>query len=81
MNVEKMMGDGMKYTNNKQIHEAIKDECRSQGKTLAEIAKALGMLPQTFNGVLTKKHVAFDDVQRIADALDCDLYFGLVRRQ
>lgn len=74
------MGDNMRYTDNKQIREAIKEECRNQGKSLADIARALGMLPQTLNGVFEKKHIAFDDVLRMADALDCDFYFGLVKR-
>ena len=81
MNGEKTMGDEMKYTDNKQIREVIKAECRNQGKTLVDIAKALGMMPQTLNSVFDKKHIAFDDVMRMADALGCDLYFGLVKRQ
>lgn len=81
MNEEKTMGDGMKYTDNKQIREVIKAECRDQGKTLVDIARALGMMPQTLNSVFDKKHIAFDDVMRMADALGCDLYFGLVKRQ
>lgn len=81
MNIEKTMGKDMKYTDNNQIRKVIKDECRDQDVSLAEIARKLGMLPQTLNGVLTKKHISFDDVQRIADVLGCDLYFGLVKRQ
>ena len=81
MNGEKDMGDNMKYTDNKQIRDVIKDECRSQGKSLADIARALGMMPQTLNSVFDKKHIAFDDVMRMADVLGCDLYFGLVKRQ
>ena len=74
------MGDAMKYTDNKQIRDVIKDECRSQGKSLADVARSLDMLPQTLNGIFLKQHIAFDDVKRLADALGCDLYFGLVKK-
>lgn len=74
------MGDEMKYTDNKQIREMVRMECLRQNVSLAEIARRLGMLPQSLNGILGKKHISFDDVQRIADVLGCDLYFGLVKR-
>ena len=70
----------MKFTDNKQIREMVKAECQSQGKSLSDIARSLGMIPQTLNGIFNKKHIAFDDIQRIADVLGCDLYFGLVKR-
>jgi transcriptional regulator with XRE-family HTH domain len=80
MNEEKTMGDEMKYTDNKQIREMVRMECLRQNVSLAEIARRLGMIPQSLNGVLGKKHISLDDVQRIADALDCDLYIGIVKR-
>ena len=76
----KEVGYGMKYTDNKQIREAVKAECRNQGKTMADIAKELGMMPQTLNNIFLKKNTSFNDIRRIADALGCDLYFGLVKR-
>ena len=75
------MGDVMKYTENKQIRDMIKAECRSQGKSLADLSRSLGILPQQLNDIFAKKHIAFDDVKRFADALGCDLYFGLVKRE
>ena len=76
----KEVGYGMKYTDNKQIREAVKAECRNQGKSLAYVARSLGILPQSLNDIFSKQHITFDDVQRIADTLDCDLYFGIVKR-
>ena len=74
-------GDAMKYTDNKQIRDVIKEECRNQGKTLSDIARSLGILPQSLNDIFNKQHIAFDDVKRLADVLGCDLYFGLVKRE
>lgn len=70
----------MKYENNKSVRDAVKEECKRQGKTLSGLARDMDILPQQINDLFQKKHITFDDLARLADALHCDLFFGLVKR-
>ena len=69
----------MKYTNNKDIRDAIKEECKRQGKTLSALARDMDILPQQLNDLFQKKHITFDDAARLASGLRCGLYFAFVQ--
>lgn len=66
------------YTDNEDIRREIRSAAAAQGKTLADIARALGIRPQSLNDMIRKQHVGFDDVARIADTLGLVLRFELV---
>ena len=43
----------------------------------AEAARRIGISPQRFYGIMHKQHLTVDDLQLIADGLDCYLAIGL----
>lgn len=66
------------YTNNEDIRREIRAAAAAQGKTLADIARSLGIKPQSLNDMIRKQHIGFDDVARIADTIGLVLRFELV---
>lgn len=50
-------------------HEEIKKTIARSGKTKREIAKAMGISPQTLNSRLSAKSISVDTLERIAEAL------------
>lgn len=51
------------------IHEEIKKTIARSGKTKREVAKAMGISPQTLNTRLSAKSISVDTLERIAEAL------------
>lgn len=50
-------------------HEEIKKTIARSGKTQREVAKAMGISPQTLNTRLSAKSISVDTLERIAEAL------------
>lgn len=50
-------------------HEEIKKTIARSGKTKREVAKAMGISPQTLNTRLSAKSISVDTLERIAEAL------------
>lgn len=66
-----------KYIDNAQIRKLIKTQTIMQDTTITEIAHKLNTSQQNVSNTLVKKHITFDDIQRICDAMDCDLYLDI----
>lgn len=66
------------YTDNEDIRREIRSAAAAQGKTLADIARSLGIRPQSLNDMIRKQHIGFDDVARIADTIGLVIRFELV---
>ena len=50
-------------------HEEIQKTIARSGKTKREVAKAMGVSPQTLNTRLSAKSISVDTLERIAEAL------------
>jgi transcriptional regulator with XRE-family HTH domain len=50
-------------------HEEIKKTIARSGKTKREVAKVMGISPQTLNTRLSAKSISVDTLERIAEAL------------
>lgn len=70
----------IKYIDNTELKKEIKKTIIDNNYTQKEIADKLGMLPQTYNTLINKKNFSFADMQRICDAMGCDLYIDIVAR-
>lgn len=69
----------MLYSDKSDIKKAIKEAARLQHITLAELARRIGKSPQEVNDILTrKKNISFQDVQRLAGAMNCLLIFDII---
>ncbi len=71
----------IKYIDNTELKKEIKKTIIDNNYTQKEIADKLGMLPQTYNTLINKKNFSFADMQRICDAMGCDLYIDIVARE
>lgn len=71
----------IKYIDNTELKKEIKKTIIDNNYTQKEIADRLGMLPQTYNTLINKKNFSFADMQRICDAMGCDLYIDVVPRE
>lgn len=71
----------IKYIDNAELKKEIKKTIIDNNYTQKEIADRLGMLPQTYNTLINKKNFSFADMQRICDAMGCDLYIDIVARK
>jgi transcriptional regulator with XRE-family HTH domain len=47
----------------------------------AELARKMGVSPQNLNNKLKKGYFTIDDLQKVADAMDCDLTVEFVIRE
>lgn len=50
--------------------EMIKELCKKQNISLAELCRRIGQTPQNFNKKLKRGTISFEDMVVIADALD-----------
>ena len=71
----------MIYNTNEDIRVLLKHAAGEEGVTLTEIARRCGILPQRINDIMLKKHIAFDDVKPLAEAIGMDLYIALVPKR
>lgn len=67
----------MEYLNNEQIKKYIDKILIDKSITKVELANRMDCKPQQLNNILNKRNLAFRDVQRICNALDCNLYIEI----
>lgn len=67
----------MIYTNNTDLKKYIDKILIDKEITKVELAKKLDCKPQQLNNILNKRNLAFTDIQRICNALDCNLYVDI----
>lgn len=70
----------MIYTGNESLRLAVKEAAARHGLSLAALARNMDKIPQELNNTLIKKNISFNDIARIADALNCRLVFDIVPR-
>lgn len=71
----------MIYSENKDIRKLLKLVCIQKGITLKEFANNADLLPQELNNILLKRHIAFDDIKRLADANGLQLNIDLLPKE
>lgn len=69
------------YTDNQQLKNEIKKAIIDNNTTGKAIADKLGISPQTYQHLINKKQLSFVDVNRICDAMACDLIIDIVPRE
>lgn len=67
-----------KYNNHESTKAEIKKFLIDQGFTAKEVAEKMGVKPQQYNNIVNKRNFALSDLNRIANAIDCDLFIDLV---
>lgn len=70
-----------KFVDNEKLKEEVKKALSENGYLAKEIAEKMGVKPQQYNNILNKENLAFRDVKRICDAMDCDLMIEIVKRE
>ena len=69
----------MVYKGNEQLKEYINTTIDNTGLKKVFIASKMGMNnQQQLTNILNKGHITFDDVQRIAEAIGCQLVIDIV---
>ena len=70
-----------KYNDNEQLKRLLKAEWTKNGFTQKDIAEKMGVSSANLSNILVnKKSLTFTDVQRILNALNCDLYIDFRKR-
>lgn len=69
------------FTNNNEVVLEIKKTMLEKGIKQKELCEKLGTLPQTFRNTLSKKQLSFNDVSKILQAMDCELYFEIRQKK
>ena len=67
----------MIYINNTELKKYIDKILIDKSITKVELASRMDCKPQQLNNILNKRNLAFRDVQRICNALDCNLYIEI----
>lgn len=70
----------LKYTSNTDLKKYIDKLLIDKSCTKVDLAKKLDCKPQQVNNILNKRNLSFADIQRICNALDCDLYIEIRQR-
>lgn len=70
-----------KYVNNEQLRNEIKKSLIDNGVTQKEVADRMEVKPQQFTNIVNKENLAFRDLKRICNAMDCDLVIDIVKRK
>lgn len=71
-----------RYNNNEQLKRLLKAAWTKNGFTQKDIAEKMGVSSANLSNILVnKKSLTFADVQRILDALDCDLYIDFKQKE
>ncbi len=60
--------------------ELVKIEYRRQGLTVEKLAERLGTSKQNLNQKLLRDNFTCRDMEKIADALGCDLVIDIVKK-
>lgn len=68
----------MVYNSNEGLKEYINTIIDSKGLKKRFIASKMNVIPQQLNNILNKEHITLDDVQRICQAMDCQLEINIV---
>ncbi len=69
------------YTDNEQLKNEIKKSVIDNRTTNKAIAEKLGITPQTYQHLINKKQLSFADVNKICDAMGCDLVIDIVPKK
>ena len=67
----------MKYIDNDSLVKDIKKTLIDRNLNVSDVAKRMGILPQTLHGILNKKNLSFADVSKIMNVLECELHYDL----
>lgn len=71
-----------RYNDNEQLKRLLKAEWTKNGFTQKDIAEKMGVSSANLSNILVnKKSLTFTDVQRILNALDCDLYIDFKQKE
>ena len=57
------------------IKEIIKNTAKYKKKSYTDIAKSLGIKPQTYGNMLSRGNLTAATIEKIADCLECDIVF------
>lgn len=68
----------MVYKGNEQLKEYINTTIDNKGIKKRFIASKMSISPQQLNNILNKEHITLDDIQRIAEAIGCQLVIDIV---
>lgn len=68
----------MVYKSNEQLKEYINTTIDNKGIKKRFIASKMDISPQQLNNILNKEHITCDDIQRIAEAIGCQLVIDIV---
>lgn len=68
----------MFYTTTMNMNENIKIACVKRNISIAELARRSGQTPQNFNQKMRINNFKTEELEKIADALDCDLEIRLI---
>lgn len=60
------------------MNENIKIACVKRNISIAELARRSGQTPQNFNQKMRINNFKTEELEKIADALDCDLEIRLI---
>ncbi len=69
------------YRDNEQLKNEIKKSVIDNRTTNKAIADKLGITPQTYQHLINKKQLSFADVNKICDAMGCDLVIDFVPKE
>ncbi len=69
------------YTDNEQLKNEIKKSVIDNRTTNKAIAEKLGITPQTYQHLINKKQLSFADVNKICDAMGCNLVIDFVPKE
>lgn len=72
----------MKYIDNDTLKRELKSEWIKQGYTQKDIAEKMQVSSANLSNILVnKKSLSFEDVKRICDAMDLNLYIDFRKRE
>lgn len=72
----------MKYIDNDTLKRELKSEWIKQGYTQKDIAEKMQVSSANLSNILVnKKSLSFEDVKRICDAMDLNLYINFRKRE
>ena len=57
------------------VKEIIRRAAKYKKKSYADMAKALGITPQTYANTLSRGNFQAETIEKIADFLECDIIF------
>lgn len=69
------------YINNDQLKNEIKKAIIDNNTTSKAISDKLGISPQTYQHLINKKQLSFLDVNKICNAMGCDLVIDIVQKK